>query len=389
MKIAFVYDAVYPWITGGAEKRIYELGCRLANKGHEVHLFGIKWWEGPDNIEYEGMFLHGLCKARNLYTINGRRSILTALIFAYKLFFPLKREKFDIIDISVFPYFSCFTAKFITQINKTCLVYTWHEIWNKYWYTYLGKIGFFGKIIEKLVSKTSHNNIAVSNWTKKNLIKLSVSDSHIEVIPNGINLKKIIDLGIKEFHNDFFLNYKKDYDLIFAGRLIKEKNVDVLLKAIFELKAVYPCIKCAIVGDGPEKSKLLTLIESLNIADNIEFFGFIDYNSLVYKIKSSKMLVLPSSREGFGMVVIEAFACGIPVITVNEENNAARCLVEDGLTGYVVKADATEISSSITKILNMEFDSYIKMSKTAFKKAQSYDWDIICNKLEEYYKGCL
>ncbi len=117
MKIAFVYDAVYPWVKGGAEMRIHELGKRLSARGHEVHIFGVKWWEGEDTIEYEGMTLHGVCKARNLY-VNGRRSISEAIIFAAKLFPALRKEKFDLIDVSVFPYFSCFTVKAVSVLKK-------------------------------------------------------------------------------------------------------------------------------------------------------------------------------------------------------------------------------------------------------------------------------
>ena len=71
--------------------RINELGKRLQDRGHEVHIFGIKWWEGEDTFEYEGIILHGVCKARNLY-VNGRRSISEAIIFAAKLFPELRKE---------------------------------------------------------------------------------------------------------------------------------------------------------------------------------------------------------------------------------------------------------------------------------------------------------
>ncbi len=57
MRIAFVYDAVYPWIKGGAEKRIYEIGRRLADRGHEVHWFGVKWWECGKNLKNDGLRL--------------------------------------------------------------------------------------------------------------------------------------------------------------------------------------------------------------------------------------------------------------------------------------------------------------------------------------------
>ena len=64
MKIAFIYDCLYPWVKGGGEKRIYELG-------HEIHLFGVKWWNGPDIIEREGVIIHGVCEKMELY-VNGR-----------------------------------------------------------------------------------------------------------------------------------------------------------------------------------------------------------------------------------------------------------------------------------------------------------------------------
>ena len=84
MKIAMVYDAIYPWVKGGGEKRIYELSKRLVSQGHEVHLFGVKWWSGPDIIENEGMILHGVCGKMELY-VDGRRSISEAIIFSIRL----------------------------------------------------------------------------------------------------------------------------------------------------------------------------------------------------------------------------------------------------------------------------------------------------------------
>ena len=123
MKIAFVYDAVYPWIKGGAEKQIHEVGKRLAKQGHEVHVFGVKWWDGAEIISYEGMVLHGVCAPMELY-INGRRSIYEALVFSIRLFPHLIREKFDLIDASAFPYFSCFSAKFVSVLRRTRIVVT-------------------------------------------------------------------------------------------------------------------------------------------------------------------------------------------------------------------------------------------------------------------------
>lgn len=381
MRIAFVYDAVYPWVKGGAEKRIYELGKRLQAKGHEVHLFGIKWWEGADVIEHEGMFIHGVCKARELY-VQGRRSISMALIFSIKLFPSLRREKFDLIDVSVFPYFSCFTVKLVSIFNKSPAVYTWHEVWNDYWYEYMGKAGFFGKMIEKAVSKISGNNIAVSYWTKKRLEALGVPEEKIIVIPNGIDLKGISKIEVEGGNLSAGLEGKL-YDVIFAGRLIKDKNIDFLLRAVSLLKVDHPGIICCIVGDGPEKTGLIELSNKMGICTNVEFIGFQDYDSLIGKIKASKVFVLPSSREGFGMVVIEAFACGVPVITVKEMYNAAQGLVQDGVDGFVVALEEREIAQAVGKILEGG-QCCQNMSKAAFLKAKNYDWNEALLKLEQY-----
>lgn len=385
MKVAFVYDAVYPWVKGGAEVRIHELGRRLSLQGHDVHLFGIKWWEGEDVLQYEGMTLHGVCKARDLY-VNGKRSISEALIFSLKLFPVLVREKFDLIDVSVFPYFSCFTVKAVSVLKSTPAVFTWHEVWGDYWYEYLGKRkGFFGLAIEAAVAKISKNDIAVSEWTKNRLESVLGTKREIAVLPNGVDQKMIS--GIKPAGQDCSEKQKgKIYDIIFAGRLIKEKNVDVLIKTVSLLKKDNPEVCCCIAGDGPERKALEKFTLEIGMQKNVEFAGFQEYRVLIGKIKASKVLVLPSSREGFGMVVIEAFACGVPVVTVKEKYNAAQGLIADGIDGFVVGLDEREIAKAIDKIIK-EHQEGVKYSEAILNKAKKYDWDEIVKNVLIAYRG--
>jgi glycosyltransferase involved in cell wall biosynthesis len=377
LKVAFVYDAIYPWVKGGAEKRIYEIGKRLAERGDEVHLFGVKWWEGENIIEYEGMTLHGVCAARELY-INGKRSISEALIFSVKLFKPLLKEKFDVIDVSVFPYFSCFTVRTVSVLRKTPAFFTWHEVWDDYWYEYMGRRGFFGKIIERIVAKISSENIAVSEWTKKQLISIGTDPEKIQVVPNGINLQKIT--GIKPAN--------KTCDIIFAGRLIKEKNIDVLLNAVARLKANLPQLKCCIIGDGPEKDRLLKLSRELEIAGNVEFAGFLEYDALIARIKSSRVFVLPSSREGFGIIVIEAFACGVPVISTSSPMNAAKHFITNK-NGLVVENYPSSLAKGIMQLLNYDEASRKIISQEVVETSRYFDWGSIVTSLQNKYETFL
>ncbi|WP_243684716.1 glycosyltransferase [Methanosarcina barkeri] len=125
----------------------------------------------------------------------------------------------------------------------------------------------------------------------------------------------------------------------------------MLIKAVALLKADFPALRCCIVGDGPERAALVKLAKRSGVCENVEFAGFQEYGALIGKIKASKVLVLPSSREGFGMVVIEAFACGVPVVTVRAKYNAAQGLVEDGVDGFIVGLEEREIAKAVIKII--------------------------------------
>lgn len=372
MKLAFVYDAVYPWVKGGAEKRIYELGKRLEEEGSEVHVFGVKWWDGANLLEYEGMMLHGVCGRMDLY-VNGRRSVLEAIIFSIKLFPHLIRDRFDVIDTSAFPYFSCFTVKLISIFRKNQMVITWHEVWGDYWYEYLGWRGFFGKLVEYLASKLTHKSIAVSAVTKKSLEALGVDSENIHIMPNGIDLKRIANIPPSP----------DECDIIFVGRLIREKNVDVLLEALGYVRSRLN-VKCHIIGDGPEKERLIGLAAGRGLLSNVRFFGFMGYEEVIARIKSSKILVLPSTREGFGIIVLEAFACGVPVITVKSPRNAAYELVSEK-TGLVVNLDVRELGNAICTLIR---DGALreKMAASTKDAAKEFDWDKIAKQLSCFYE---
>ncbi len=90
MKIAFIYDAVYPWVKGGAEKRVYELAKRLAQRGNEVHWYSIGWWwpeNGKKDMVMDGIHLHGVSNPIDLYS-DDRRSIKEALTVCFKTLHP-------------------------------------------------------------------------------------------------------------------------------------------------------------------------------------------------------------------------------------------------------------------------------------------------------------
>jgi len=373
MKIAFISDAIYPYNEGGKEKRIFEVTTRLAKKGYDIHLYCMKWWEGSRDRRENGVNLHAICKKYPLYA-GKRRSMIQALMFGLACL-KLIKEDFCIAEVDNIPFFPLFFLKPICILKRKKIIATWHEVWGKdYWLEYLGWRGIFGYLAEKLSIFMPDKIISVSGRTTKKLKGKLGSRKKIYTIPNGNDFEKIQKIRPTG----------KKFDVIFAGRLLSHKNVDILIKSIHLIKEKKQEIKCLIIGEGPERKNLEMLTKKLNLEKNIEFSGFLENHDDVYaQMKSSKVFVLPSTREGFGIVVIEANACGIPVITIEHKDNAAGDLIEEGKNGFICYIKKEEIANRIIRILKN--DSGIKMKKSCLDFAKKYDWNKIVDEIEEVY----
>lgn len=373
MKIAFVYDVIYPFVKGGVEKRVWELAVRLSRRGHDVHLFGMKFWDGDDILIRDGVFLHGICPAQKLYD-SGKRTIWQALYFSMCLISPLLKERFDIIDCQQFPYLSSFSAKLFSILKKIPLVITWHEVWDNYWYEYLGWKGFAGKYTERMVAGLTPHTIAVSKTTANSLKILAIS-SDSKIIPNGVDLQKIQTISPSDSFSD----------ITFAGRLIGEKHADTVINAVELLKNKNPDIRALIIGDGPEHDRIKNLIDDKKIGSSIHMTGFYpNHDDLIAQLKSSKVFVLPSTREGFGITALEALACGIPVVTVDHSANAIRDLITEK-NGFLCSLSVQDLSQKI----GLALQHYLSMRDDCIASAALFDWDSITSDIESYYQSVI
>jgi glycosyltransferase involved in cell wall biosynthesis len=370
MKIAYIYDVIYPETIGGVEKRIHEIGIRLSRQGHEVHLYGMKYWDGPDVIVRNGIVIHGVCQVMNLYT-GGRRSILQAVRYTAGLALPLLHTDADIIDCQNFPYFPAVISYLISRLTKRVLVVTWHEFWGYYWFSYLGVRGIIGLLIERLALWCSPRAIAVSPLTAGQMLQAGYYRD-IPVIPNGIDLSAI----------DGVAPASTISDIIFVARFIPEKHPELVVQAVRCLVSSGMDIKCIMVGDGPEFSPVQELIRRYDLSERITCTGFLaDHNEVVSLMKSSKVFILPSEREGFGIAAIEALACGLQLVTARHPRNAASAHVLPG-GGYLAEMDAGDIATGIKMcLLTGPDESVIKAY------VNRHDWDQIASSLEKYYES--
>ncbi len=380
-RIAYVMDAIYPYNMGGADKRLWELARKLAEDGeHEVHVFGMKWWDGPDTIITDNVHLHGVCKVHELYNKNGVRSITEAVIYSLKVIPHLLRGEYDVIDCNQFPYLPCFSGKVASVIKRKPLVITWLEVWDTYWYDYLGTVaGTFGRLIERLTMRLPDSIVAISNKTKEDLVRCDVDHKRINVIPVGVDLERIARIQPSLYRAD----------VLFAGRLIYEKRVDLLLNALALAKEEIPTISCMVVGDGPERATLEAQTRQLALEENVKFMGFVEQDGLIAHMKSSKVFVLPSEREGFGLVIVEANACRLPVISLRHRRSATRELVEDGVNGFLVSTGSPEeIATVIVKVVQDDA-LQVQLAENGEKMSKRFGWSDVSRSVTDTYERVL
>jgi glycosyltransferase involved in cell wall biosynthesis len=371
MTIAYVTDAIYPYNKGGKEVRLYEISTRLAKMGHEVHIYTMKWWNGPKDRIEDGVHLHAISKLYPMYS-GDRRSIKEGVLFglaAYKMLF----KKFDIVDVDHMPFFPIFSMSVVCALRGKRLYGTWHEaLTHSDWVSYMGFLpGTIAAIIERISIKLPYQITASSDHTRS-LIKSELKRTErVCVISPGIDVAVLNKSKKKDLN----------CDVLYVGRLVKDKNVKLLISAVKEVAKTNKNVKCVLIGTGVEENNLRDQIKDGNISNFVRIISPLSKHQEVYDyMKASKVFVLPSNREGFGMVALEALACGTPVITTNSNSNAAKNLVKDKIFGSVVDANVQSFVKAIlhwTKVRPSE--------KEMSKFVNNYDWKLLARRQEEVY----
>lgn len=343
MRICLVYDCIYPHTIGGAERWYRNLGERLAAAGHDVtYLTRRQWPEGTD-AGVPGVDVVAVTPEMSLYAPGGRRKIGPPIRFGLGVLWHLLRHgrRYDVVHTAAFPYFSVLAAALGRRVHGYRLVVDWHEVWTRaYWEEYLGPLkGFVGWSIQRLCLKIRQNAFCFANMTAARCTAEGLRDQVTVLSGLYTGTHQLGQVG-------------ESLPLVmFAGRHIPEKRVPDLVPAIERARREVPDLRCVIFGDGPEREKIQALVRERGLEEVIEVPGFVAGERIDEAMSRALCMVLPSRREGYGMVVVEAASWGTPSIVVADPDNAATELVDHGENGIIAASTSPEdLSAAILEI---------------------------------------
>lgn len=371
--VGLVCDVVYPYSHGGREIRYQELLPRLAQHV-EMHVYTMHWWDGPPSYSDDGVTYHAISPLLSLYR-NNRRSLCQALRFGFACL-RLLRCDFDIIETDHIPYLQVFVLRLVATLKRKPFIVTWHEVWSRaYWCQYLGWAGWIAWLTERLAMRLPDHIIAASPQTAERLSRSLRRHTQVTTVPNGIDLDMIHQASAAA----------EVTDIVVVGRLIAHKRVDMLLDALASLRASGMHLTCRLIGDGPAREALEVRARDLGIADAVEFRADIENQKELYSlVKAAKVFVSPSVREGFGLAVLEAIACGIPVLTTSAPDNLAQHLVARYSRGRVCEATPEAVMAAIQDLV---VDAHLGTCGECDTDSWTaeYDWGAMADRIQEAY----
>jgi len=404
-KKILVMATTFPrWKNDTEPAFVYELSKLLAKKGHNItvlapHHPGAKKYEIMESMKIIrfGYFIPNsmqkLCYDGGIIP-NIKKSFLAKLQVPFLLMSEyhalkklLKKERFDVVHAHwIIP--QGYIAGILKKRFKFKLLVTAHAgdvfpLKNKF-------LKYFGKKSIEFADYITAN----SRFTKTKLEEVNSKASKATIIPMGVDFSVFKNKSTKDKSKNNRINSMhkiKDKMILSVGRLAEKKGIKYLLSAMPDVLKKYPELKLVIVGDGPEKNRLLSQAEELKIKDSVVFTGKILNKNLPDYYSSADVFVLPSiitkegDTEGLGVVLLEAIASGAPVIASNV--GGIPDIVINEKTGILVpEKNPKALSDSIIKLLGDKELSSALGKKAKIHVQKSFQWSKVSSEFDKIIK---
>jgi glycosyltransferase involved in cell wall biosynthesis len=342
VRVCLIYDCLFPHTVGGAERWYRNLAERLAAAGHQVTYVTLRQWERGEQPAIPGVRVIEAGPRMALYA-HGRRRIAPPLRFGWGVLrhLLLHGSRYDVVHTASFPYFSLLAAGLARRRGRYELVVDWHEVWSaQYWREYLGRAGWIGVAVQRRCARLHQRAFCFSRLHAARL--------------RDEGLRGEVTVLEGEYAGPLEAPPPREPEplVVFAARMIPEKRAPAVVPAVALAASRVPGLRGIVFGDGPDREAVRAAIAALGDGAPVSAPGFVDAEVVHDALARAACLLLPSRREGYGLVVVEASAAGTPTILVRGPDNAAVELVEEGVNGVIApSADPGALADAIVAVI--------------------------------------
>lgn len=364
MKILFITDVYFPRING-VSTSIETFRHELRALGHTVHLVAPDYHSKSSD---ETDILRSPSRRVPLDPEDRFMSFKWVMQHSEKF----RSEKYDIIHIQT-PFVAHYLGIKLSKLLHIPCVETYHTFFEEYLYHYVPLVP---KKIMRIVAKNfsrhqgnSLNGMVVPSYPMLSILKNYGITTHTKVIPTGIEPYSFMPGDRELFRNKYNIPQDRPV-LLFVGRVAHEKNIGFLLRMLCEVKKKIANVLFIIAGEGPARHGLEKEAKELGLLDNVMFIGYLDRRSELNNCYSSADIFVFSSRtETQGLVLLEAMAQGVPVVSTAELGT--RDVLMEGQGVWIAKESLADFSDKVIKMLG---DAEVRKALSESGREYAYEW---------------
>jgi 1,2-diacylglycerol 3-alpha-glucosyltransferase len=344
MKILFISDVYFPRING-VSTSIQTFRHNLRLLGHTVHLIAPDY-QTPSADESD------ILRVPSKSLPFDPEDRLMSYRGVMKNLDQLRGEKYDIIHIQT-PFVAHYLGTKLSKLLGIPCVETYHTFFEEYLFHYIPLVPRkLMRLIAKRFSRLQGNSLdgmVVPSHPMLQVLKDYGVTTHAEVIPTGIAPESFVAGDRTAFRIKYHIPEDKPV-LLFVGRVAHEKNIGFLLHALNLVRIIIPDVLFVIAGEGPARKSLEHEVRELGLSANVMFIGYLDRNTELNSCyRSADIFIFSSRTETQGLVLLEAMAQGVPVVSTAEMGT--RDVLREGFGVWIANEDLPDFSEKIVKML--------------------------------------